>query len=56
MDLPYSPKKTTWKGKKAVMTGQLQAEVRKKRVQQMAMKGRQLVDTDDDLVKESLCG
>ncbi|WMV47622.1 hypothetical protein MTR67_041007 [Solanum verrucosum] len=31
-DLPYSPKKTTWKGKKAVTTGQLLAEVKKKRV------------------------
>lgn len=39
-NLPYSPKKTTWKGKKAVTTGQLQAEVKKKRVKQMAMKGR----------------
>ena len=50
LDLPYSPKKTTWKGKKAVTTGQLQAEVKKKRVKQMAMKGKQPVDTNDDLV------
>ncbi|KAH0640191.1 hypothetical protein KY290_037452 [Solanum tuberosum] len=49
-DLPYSPKKTTWKGKKAVTTGQLQAEVKKKRVKQMAMKGKWPVDTDNDLV------
>lgn len=49
-DLPYSPKKTTWKGKKAVTTGQLQAEVKKKRVKQMAMKGKWPLDTDDDLV------
>ncbi|WMV13831.1 hypothetical protein MTR67_007216 [Solanum verrucosum] len=50
LDLPYSPKKTTWKGKKAVTTGQLQAEVKKKRVKQMAMKGKLPVDTDGDLV------
>ncbi|KAH0696673.1 hypothetical protein KY289_014155 [Solanum tuberosum] len=49
-DLPYSPKKTTWKGKKAVTIGQLQAEVKKKRVKQMAMKAKWPVDTDDDLV------
>uniref|UniRef100_M1BVF2 Transposon MuDR mudrA n=1 Tax=Solanum tuberosum TaxID=4113 RepID=M1BVF2_SOLTU len=49
-DLPYSPKKTTWKGKKAATTDQLQAEVKKKKVKQMAMKGKWPVDTNDYLV------
>ncbi|XP_060198705.1 uncharacterized protein LOC132627395 isoform X2 [Lycium barbarum] len=49
-DLSYSPKKITWKGKEAVTTGQLQAEARKKKMKQLAGKGKCPVGPDDDLV------
>ncbi|KAG5623159.1 hypothetical protein H5410_008377 [Solanum commersonii] len=44
-DLSYSPNKTTWKGKEAFTTSQLQAEVKKKRVNQLTKKEKWPVDT-----------
>ncbi|XP_060206814.1 uncharacterized protein LOC132634769 isoform X2 [Lycium barbarum] len=49
-DLPYSPKKITWKVKEVVTTGQLQAEARKKKMKQLAGKGKCPMGPDDDLV------
>uniref|UniRef100_A0A3Q7G1B2 Transposase MuDR plant domain-containing protein n=1 Tax=Solanum lycopersicum TaxID=4081 RepID=A0A3Q7G1B2_SOLLC len=45
-NLPYSPIKTTWKGKEAVPAGHVQMQAKKKRIKMMGVKGRNPVVDD----------
>ncbi|KAH0706387.1 hypothetical protein KY285_010889 [Solanum tuberosum] len=47
-NLPYSPVKTTWKGKEAIPAGHVQIQAKKKRIKMMGVKGRRQHVLHDD--------
>ncbi|KAH0764890.1 hypothetical protein KY285_000761 [Solanum tuberosum] len=47
-NLPYSPVKTTWKGKEALPAGHVQMQAKKKRIKMMGVKGRGQPALNDD--------